>query len=209
MLIYGGPGTGKTNLCGTAPNPLIISAEAGLLTLRKRVGIPVIVVNNIDEVYEALTYCQTSAAAHGIQTVCLDSISEIVEKCLYANKQRTKDPRQAYGAMADDAIDLVKRFRDLQGLHVIITAKETSGADPLTGVPRAEPTAPGQQVGPAMPYLFDEVLHAFTATGPDGAPYWALRTKGSTGAIAKDRSGVLDEIEYPDASHLITKMLGA
>ncbi len=40
-LIYGESGVGKTWLCQTAPKPVIISAEKGLLTL-KHVNIPVI-----------------------------------------------------------------------------------------------------------------------------------------------------------------------
>ena len=39
-LVYGEAGIGKTTLCATAPSPLIISAEAGLLSLKKH-DIPV------------------------------------------------------------------------------------------------------------------------------------------------------------------------
>lgn len=207
-LVYGAAGAGKTRLCGTAPSPLIISAEAGLLTLRDMQH-PVLVVNDIQDVRDALVWCKKEAIKAGIQTVCLDSISEITEVCLTDNKKKTKDPRAAYGDMATQIIELVKEFRDISGLHVLVTAKQTIGTDPITGVAKAMPTAPGQQVGPALPYLFDEVFHA--ATDKDGAnkTYHYLRTKASFNADAKDRSGALDEIEYPDLSHLIGKILAA
>lgn len=32
-IVYGGAGVGKTRLCATAPRPIIISAEEGLLSL--------------------------------------------------------------------------------------------------------------------------------------------------------------------------------
>jgi hypothetical protein len=205
MLVYGRAGTGKTSLCGTAPSPVIISAEAGLLSLRSK-KIPVLVVSSMQDVWDAFTWCQTKAKAAGIQTICLDSISEIGEKVLDTQKKKTKDPRAAYGDMATEMISLVKAFRDLSGFHVLVTAKEVTKTDPITNVSRAEPTAPGQQVGPALPYLFDEVFHAFTGQDNTGKTYYALRTRASFNADAKDRSGALDEIEFPDVAHLIGKI---
>lgn len=204
VLIYGRAGMGKTYLCGTAPKPLIISAEAGLLTLRAK-SIPVILVTSIQDVWDAYTWCATKAKAQGIETICLDSISEIAEKVLSNEKKKTKDPRAAYGELGTQAIDLVKGFRDLVGLNVVVTAKETIKSDSF-GVAKAEPQAPGQQVGPALPYLFDEVFHASRAMDAQGKEYHYLRTRASITADAKDRSGALDEIEYPDLAHIFGKI---
>lgn len=206
VLVYGSAGAGKTRLCGTAPSPLIVSAEAGLLSLRHK-KVPVVVVNNIKDVDEAFVWCRDNGQAAGIQTLCLDSISEITEKCLEAEKAKTKDPRQAYGEMSIRIVELVKKFRDLKGFHVVVTAKQTQVTDAITGVQKAVPTTPGQQVGPALPYLFDEVFHAFTDKDPTtGATYHALRTHAAFNAEAKDRSGVLAEIEYPDLTALFDKI---
>ena len=205
-LVYGKAGTGKTTLCGTAPSPLIISAEAGLLSLRKK-DIPVLRITQTQDVWDALSWCQQNAIKNGIKTICLDSISEIVEKILATEKKKTKDPRQAYGEMATVATDIVKAFRDLPGLHVLITAKEVTGTDPISGVAKAQPTAPGQQVGPALPYLFDLVLHAATDKDAQGNTFHYLRTKSAFNADAKDRSGTLDEIEYPDLNAIFSKIL--
>lgn len=215
ILTYGSAGAGKTRLCGTAPKPVIISAEAGLLTFRRMIKegkldpqTPVIEVTSFAIMEEAFNWCKTNAAAQGIQTICLDSISEIAERCLAAEKNKTKDPRQAYGEMASRTIEKVKEYRDLPGFHVIITAKQTVVKDPVTGVEKAQPTSPGQQVGPALPYLFDEVWHAYTDKDPKtGDTFHALRTHAAFNAEAKDRSGVLNEIEYPDASYLIDKIM--
>lgn len=207
-LVYGKAGAGKTRLCSTAPSPLIISAEAGLLTLRD-LDLPVLVVNTAQDVWDALKWCETDAVKSGIQTVCLDSISEITETILQNEKKKTKDPRQAYGEMAGQTIEMVKAFRDLPGLHVLVTAKEVTATDPITGVARAQPTAPGQQVGPALPYLFDEVFHAATDKDPQGNTFHYLRTHAGYNADAKDRSGTLDEMEFPDLTHIIGKILGA
>lgn len=204
-LVYGGAGSGKTTLCGTAPSPLIISAESGLLSLRAK-KIPVLSVETIQDVYDALNWCRTDAAKNGVKTICLDSVSEIVEKVLSNEKKRTKDSRQAYGEMAGISIDLMKAFRDLDGFHVLITAKQASSTDAVTGITRVGPTAPGQQVGPAMPYLFDLVLHAATDKDAKGATFHYLRTHASFNVDAKDRSGALDEIEYPDFTAIVNKI---
>ena len=45
--------------------------------------------------------------------------------------------------MADRAITMAKDFRDIPGLHCLVTAKEASATDPVTGVAKAQPTAPG------------------------------------------------------------------
>lgn len=206
VLVYGRAGMGKTTLCGTAPSPVIISAEAGLLSLRKK-SIPVIKVTTLQDVWDALTWCQSNAKRQGIQTICLDSISEIVEKALALAKKKSNDGRAAYGDMATESIAIVKAFRDLPGMHVVVTAKESTTTDPVTNVSRAGPTAPGQQVGPALPYLFDEVFHAFTMQGNDGQEHHVLRTKASFNAEAKDRSGALNELEYPDMTAVFHKIL--
>lgn len=211
MCIYGRAGVGKTRFCATAPSPLIISAESGLLSLKQLYpNIPVAPVTTLQDVWDLYWWFKGGeAAAMGIKTACLDSVSEIIEKCLAVHKMKTPDPRQAYGKMADEALELVKAFRDLPGFHVIFTAKQATGKDPVTGVEKAEPTAPGQQVGQALPYLFDELFHAYTDKDGQGQTYHALRTRAAFNAEAKDRSGVLDEVEYPDASYLINKMLAA
>ena len=207
-LVYGAAGSGKTSLCGTAPSPLIISAEAGLLSLRSQ-SHPVLTINNAAELDEAFNWCQMEAVKNGIKTVCLDSISEIVEQILKDEKSKTKDPRAAYGEMANKAIDIAKRFRDLPGLHVLITAKQVTATDPITGVAKAQPTAPGQQVGPALPYLTDLVLHAATDKDAEGKTFYYLRTRAAFNAEAKDRSGALDELEYPNMTNIIQKVLAA
>lgn len=204
VLVYGRAGMGKTYLCGTAPDPLIISAESGLLTLRRK-KIPVIVINTMQDVWDAYSWCQTKAKAQGIKTICIDSISEITEKVLSVAKKKSSDGRAAYGDMATQTIDLVKAFRDLSGFNVVVTAKEFVRTDAFN-VTRAEPSAPGQQVGPALPYLFDEVFHAAKGTGNDGKEFHYIRTKAAIGADAKDRSGALDEIEYPDLTNIFNKI---
>lgn len=207
VLVYGRAGVGKTTLCATAPAPVIISAESGLLSLR-HLDIPVIEVSSIQDVHDAYRWVCSAKEASAIQTICLDSLSEIAEVVLANEKKKSKDPRQAYGGLIDETIGLVKAFRDLPKRNVVVTAKEETETNPLTGLTRIGPGMPGRSVGPQLPYLFDEVFHAGTAKDHQGKLYHYLRTRPDPTTDAKDRSGALDEIEYPDLRNIFAKITG-
>lgn len=206
MLVYGDAGVGKTRLCSTAPKPLILSAESGLLSL-KHVKVPVIVIKSYADLILALEWCKTEAVKMGILTVCLDSFSEVVEMILAKEKAATRDGRKAYGEMATEAIRIAKEFRDLPGLNVIITCKEEIIENPMTGTPKAIPTAPGQQVAKELRYLFDQVFHAYTGTDDEGTKFWGLETQPADHCVAKDRSGKLSNPELPDLTVITNKIM--
>lgn len=207
VLVYGQSGVGKTVLCATAPNPVIISAEAGLLSLRK-VSIPVIEITNVDELVEAHRWCQESAEARQYETICIDSISEIGEVVLANAKRQVKDPRQAYGELLEKMLTTIKAFRDLQGKHVYMSAKMEPMRDELTGIVKYGPSMPGQKLGPQLPYLFDEVFRMGINKTPQGEEYRFLQTQPDLQYEAKDRSGSLDRMEPPDLTHVFNKILG-
>lgn len=205
VLVYGRAGMGKTRLCGTAPAPLIISAESGMLTLKDQKH-PVIEIKTLSDLVDAYNWLKTNPDARHIKTVCLDSISEICEVCLTAAKKSTKDGRKAYGDYADQMIPAIKDFRDLSGFNVVVTAKQGKSVDAFSGMTMFGPTAPGQQLPTQLPYLFDMVWNANTGVDTDGKPYYYLRTRPDMQYEAKDRSGKLDEIEYPDLTYLFDKI---
>lgn len=207
VLVYGRAGMGKTTLCATAPAPLIISAESGLLSLR-HVKVPVAKVYSYADVKEVFDWVRANAHKQGLRTICLDSLTEIAEQVLTAAKAKTKDPRQAYGDLIQDMIVLVKDFRDLPQLNVVVTAKEDAVTNSVTGVTQYGPKAPGKTVGPELPYLFDEVFHASVGKDNTGKTFHYLRTRPDAMVDAKDRSGVLDEIEYPDLNAIFSKIRG-
>lgn len=206
-LVYGGAGVGKTRLVATAPAPVLISAESGLLSLRK-FNIPVWPVTSLVDLYEAYRWLSQSNEAQQFETICLDSISEIGEVCLVDAKKRNKDPRQAYGELIDSMLLLIKSFRDLPNKHIYISAKMEHFKDDLTGVVRNQPFMPGAKLGPALPYLFDEVFHMGIAKNDQGADYRYLRTAPDYQYDAKDRSGNLATFEPPDLTLIFNKIMG-
>jgi hypothetical protein len=206
ILCYGKAGTGKTTLCATAPNPVIISAEAGLLSLRGH-EIPVIEVRSIDDLMEAYQWATESEEATHFETVCLDSLSEIAEVVLLHAKKTTKDPRQAYGELIEKMGNTVRAFRDLSGKHVYMSAKQESIKDETAGTTLYGPSMPGAKLGGQLPYLFDEVFRLNIGRTPDGTEYRYLQTRPDFQSDAKDRSGALDAMEQPNLAHIINKIL--
>lgn len=204
-LVYGGAGTGKTTLCATAPAPVIISVESGLLSL-SGYSLPYIVPDSIADLY-ALAAAAPSWA--NCQTVCLDSLTEIAEKLLSVELKRAgKDPRRAYGEMATQMLDITKAFRDIPGKNVYVSAKMERSMDGGTNTMLYQPMMPGQQVGQQLPYLFDEVfqLHVYDNPQNPKEKLRILRTQPDAQYTAKDRSGKLDVWETPDLTHIFNKI---
>lgn len=206
VLTYGQAGAGKTTALATTPAPIILSAEAGLLSLAES-DLPYIEVTSMDAVGEAYEWLTQSDEARQYKTVCLDSLSEIAEVVLSEERARTKDPRQAYGSMADQMQQLIRMFRDLPGKNVVMTAKLEKTQDE-SGRLLWGPSMPGAKTGQALPYFFDEVLALQVHKDEEGASQRAFLTTPDGSWVAKDRSGKLDVWEPADLGAIFQKIGG-
>lgn len=222
-LVYGDSGHGKTMLACTLPAPILISAESGLLSLKRKnierlygVGtkditydIPVIQIRTVEDLGDAYRWCSQSQEAHQFASIGLDSISEIAEVVLNNAKRQVKDPRQAYGELIEKMESAIRAFRDLPGRNVYIAAKMEPMKDELTGVVKFGPSMPGAKLGPKLPYYFDEVFRLGVNTDQQGNTYRFLQTQPNLQFVAKDRSGALASMEPPHLTYVFNKILGA
>jgi len=206
VLVYGQAGAGKTSLVKTLPKPIVLSAEGGLLSIQDA-DLPFIEISDMETLREAYTWLTQSDEAKGFESVALDSISEIAEVVLNAEKKATKDPRQAYGAMQEQMADIIRAFRDLPGRHVYMSAKLEKTQDEMGRVLYA-PSMPGNKTGQALPYFFDEVLALRVEKDGEGVTQRALMCDSDGLWLAKDRSGKLAAWEAPDLGAIIAKMGG-
>ena len=206
-LVYGKSGADKTKLAATAPAPIILSAESGILS-RREFQIPMIQIKTVADLTEVHQWALNSAEAKQFATIYIDSISEIGEVVLANAKAQVKDPRQAYGELLEKMMATIKAFRDLPGKNVVMAAKQEPIKDEMTGIVQYGPSMPGSKLGPQLPYLFDEVFRLGVGKTPQGVEYRFLQTGPDLQYDAKDRSGSLDPVERPDLSFVFSKILG-
>jgi len=206
ILVYGQAGAGKTSLIPTLPSPIVLSAEGGLLSIAGA-NVPYIEIASAADLMEAYQWLTESAEAIQFQSVALDSISEIAEVVLNAEKKATKDPRQAYGAMQEQMSDIVRAFRDLPGRNVFFSAKLEKSQDEMGRILYA-PSMPGNKSGQSLPYFFDEVLALRVEKDGEGNTQRALMCDSDGLWAAKDRSGKLATWEAPDLGAIIAKIGG-
>lgn len=208
ICVYGFPGAGKTHLISTLPGKtLILSAEAGLLSLHGKMEADVAEVKSVDELREA--YRLLSTGTHDYQWVALDSFSEIAEVLLAAEKAATKDTRTAYGKVIEVGMQMGRAFRDLP-IGVYFACKAERQKDDATGRQSVAISMPGARLAQGIPYLFDEVFHLFVDRDKEtGETTRWLQCVGDARADCKDRSGRLDAYEPGNLSHVVRKIGGA
>ncbi len=206
MLVYGNAGSGKTSLIPTLPNPIVLSAEGGLLSIQGA-DVPFIEINSMATLMEAYTWLTESAEAKQFDSVALDSISEIGEVVLAEELKRNKDGRAAYGELNTVMASMIRAFRDLPSKHVYFTAKCDKSQDE-TGRMLYAPSMPGKSLSMQIPYFFDLLLALRVEKDAEGLSQRALMCDSDGIWQAKDRSGKLDTWEAPDLGAIINKIGG-
>jgi len=207
LLVYGQAGAGKTSLIRTLPEPIVLSAEGGLLSIQDA-DLPFIEVTSMDDLREAYEWVAGSDEAKAFTSVALDSISEVAEVVLQYELKRNKDGRAAYGELNSTMNELIRAFRDLPGKHVYMSAKLEKSQDEM-GRMLYNPGMPGKSLTQGLPYFFDEVLALRVEKDADGNTQRALMCDSDGLWAAKDRSGKLDAWEAPDLGAVIAKIGGA
>ena len=184
---------------------LVISAEAGLLSIKDAPNVSAIEVKTYDDLREV--YAALKSGELDYDSVCLDSVSEISEILLVYEKGRNKDGRMAYQNVSEAVTSLMRSFRDLD-MHVLFLCKE--GKENNDGVFLFGPKMASKPLGDAITYFFDEVLALRIVDDQDDegnavAARW-LQTRIGQGYTAKDRSGKLEAFEEPNLTALIQKL---
>lgn len=205
-LCYGGPGSGKTPLINTAPRPVLCVVEPGMLSMRKS-AVPCWPAFTADKIAEFFNWIFNAPDAKNFDTIGIDSISQMAEIILTDELKKNKDGRKAYGEMSRKVMDYVNGLYFLQNKHVYLIAKQATTDE--NGTIKKRPYFPGQDLNIKIPHLYDEILQLGqqSVPGMQGATS-ALRCNESFDAIARDRSGKLNEFEQPELTRLFNKCMG-
>lgn len=207
MLVYGEAGAGKTTLVPTLPNVLAISAEGGFLSIADS-DIPYIEISSMEDLQDAYRFVTESKEAQDFESIALDSISEVAEVVLSAEKGASKDGRAAYGEMNDKMAKVIRSFRDISDRHIYFSAKMDKTKDEDERIIYA-PSMPGKKLTQDLPYYFDEVFALRVGQDKDGKVNRMLQTAPEGRYIAKDRSGKLSDWCEPHLGSIIEAIRGA
>lgn len=217
-IVHGAAGTGKTPILNTAPRPILLACEPGLGSMRNST-VPTRRVNNADECDDFFKWWFNSKEARGFDTLGIDSASEMATQYLWRAERVMKDGRQIYGKLLDDLMGdpwddrkpaIWRRLFYMPQTHIYMICKQAyiEVEGPMnTRVNRAVPMFPGKALNVDVPHLYDLIMHLGDKMVPGNGMQRAFQTKGSNEVLARDRSGMLAEYEYPDLTAIFNKAM--
>lgn len=140
ILIVGDPGSGKTRHSSCWPDPLILNAEAGLMSIRDR-GTPNVKVNSQAQINEVITALRQPPEVRKknlgvpVSTVVLDTVDEVarilIKERLSAERKETFAIAD-WGWLGDQLRGMIRALRNLD-MHVVLTVHSKSTEDSDTG----------------------------------------------------------------------------
>jgi AAA domain len=216
--IFGGPGSGKTPLMNTAPRPVLLVTEPGMLSMRGS-SIPAWEAYTPALVAEFFEWFMKSREASNFDTLGIDSISNIAELILADELAKVKHGMKAYGNMSERVMKICNDLYYMPQKHIAMIAKQAlvengrqtilqNGEVTYEPIMQKRPFFPGKDLNVKVPHLFDNVMHLGEVVMPgQPKPVRALRTKEIPEVFARDRLGNLNEVEQPDLSLLFAKAM--
>lgn len=202
VCCYGGAGSGKTPLLNTAPRPVLLACEPGLLSMRGS-NVPTFQAFEPKRIDEFFDWVCGSKEANNFDTIGIDSATEMAEIYL---KQALKDNRhgqKAYGEMAENVEKHLRRLYFAPNKHIYVIAKQ----EILRETNFKRPYFPGQYLPVQVPHLFDFILNLGIHSVPGQGQVKAFRCIESFSEVARNRTGNLNEFEPPHLGQLFQKAM--
>lgn len=237
-LVYGDTGIGKTTSLGTLPvdKTAICIGERGAVPLRKK-QYSVFQIEGWEDLRVILAYFlnpddidgeEIKKVVQKTKILAFDGLSEISEMCMRQivaverkkllterTSGRSDKPENIYEdlmAMEDwqlyrnRMLNLISAFCHLP-IHIIFTCLAGWSKDKQGGETIRSPNLSGKAARECGAY-FDLVFHMESTGGDDGKETRVWRTANNGDVLAKDASGVLDELEPANWMTIFEKILG-
>lgn len=164
VLICGSPGSGKTRLSSTFPNPLYASAEGGLMSIADR-SVPYLEIKTSTDLQGVKAVCDQDPGVRkeilGVQvdTIVIDTIDEIQRILIKERLEETKKESMTlpdWGWMGEQMQALIRGFRNLD-MNVVMTCHLKESTDSESGRMWFEPALQGA-IGKQIPAFVDLAL---------------------------------------------------
>lgn len=217
VILYGEPGIGKTPCLNTAPSPLLLATEPGLLSM-KGSNLPTFAAYSAEKIAEFFDWFFNSAESKRFDTLAIDSGSQLAEIVLADQLPKFKDGRKAYGEMSQICMRYFDGLFFTENKNIVVICKKTKVEFGKTMVKNAsggfsveieyqqQPYFPGQDLNVKVPHRYDEIIYMARAKIPQVGETVAFHCRGSSAYLARDRSGNLNEFEPPNLTDLFKKI---
>lgn len=203
-VAYGPPGKGKTPILQTAPRPLLIATEPGLLSMR-RSSIPTWQAYTPATIQEFFDWFFKSNEARNFDTLGVDSGSQLCEIFLAEELGRNRDGRKAYGEMSRRSMAIFNGLYFYPEKHIYVIAKDQ--LQQVNTAAKYRPYFPGQDLPVKIPHLFDLVMRLDNYNVGMQGIQKAFRCLDAFDAVARDRSEQLAEFEFPNLAQIFAKAM--
>lgn len=209
-IIYGPPGSGKTPVVNTAPRPVLLACEPGLLSMRGS-NVPTYQGYTGVAIDDFFKWLFNSKEVMNFDTIAVDSVSQMCETYLNEIMQgKSKSGNKmhglaAYGEMARNVMDHLRPLYYMQNKHTYLIAKQE--VTTLNNMSILRPYYPGKEIPTQVPHLYDAILRLATHNVPGKGQVKAFRCRESIDEVARDRTGKLDEFEPPDFGYIVRKAM--
>lgn len=203
-VCYGPAGSGKTPVINSAPRPVLLACEPGLLSMRNS-NVPTAWCLNSAQIDDFCQWCFHSNESKNFDTVCIDSGTQMAEVYLSRAESKNAHGLAAYGQMSRDTYKQLESLFYLQQKHVYLICKQEIIAQ--QGITMKRPYFPGRELPVKVPHLYDCILQLDMHNVPGIGQVKAFRCQGSMDTIARNRTGTLNEFEEPHFGKLVAKAM--
>ena len=206
-LIFGPAGTGKTPLLNTAPRPLLLATEPGLLSM-KGSKIPTWEAYTPARIDEFFKWFFKSNETKNFDTLGIDSGSQIADIYLIDAQKNNKHGLKAYGEMADNTMEHLRTLYYTRYKHTYMICKEE--IKDIDGQTMRRPYFPGQVLPIQVPHLYDFIIPCAKTNVPNvQREVLAFQCVGNYNILSRNRTGNLNQFEEPNFAKLVDKATNA
>ena len=147
-IIYGCAGSGKTPVAATAPKPIMLVCEPGVLSLRNSTSpasLPAFCAFTVNALNEFFSWIfSSSKEINNFDTICIDSVSQMCEMILTEELKNNKDGRKAYGELSRKVMEKLNGLYYMPQKHLYLICKEQRIED--NGISIKRPFFPGVSI---------------------------------------------------------------